>query len=76
MRMLVVTLIDFYSIVLLIAVILSWLPVDRRQPLARAVRSLTEPALAPIRRVLPPMRGLDLSPLVLLVVLRILRNIW
>jgi YggT family protein len=36
---------------------------------------LTEPALAPIRRVLPPIGGLDLSPMVLLLALQLLKQL-
>ena len=66
--------IDLYSLVVLAAVILSWLPAARRHPLAMLVYRLTEPALAPIRRALPSMDGLDLSPMVLLVGLQILKR--
>jgi YggT family protein len=68
-------LVDLYSLMILGAVIISWLPVDRRNVLAGALYRLTEPALAPIRRVLPPMGGLDLSPMVLLILLRFLRRL-
>ena len=71
---LLVRLIDFYSLVVLVAVIMSWVPVNRRNPLAKLVYGLTEPALAPIRNVLPPMGGLDLSPMVLLIALQILKR--
>jgi YggT family protein len=73
---LVVTLIDIYSLVVLAAVVMSWVHADRRHPLVRAVFNLTEPALAPIRRLLPPTAGLDFSPIVLLLILRLLRGIW
>jgi YggT family protein len=68
-------LIDLYSLVVLVAVILSWVPLDRRNPLVTITQSLTEPALAPIRKVLPPMGGLDLSPMVLLIALQILKGL-
>jgi YggT family protein len=68
-------LIDLYSLVVLAAVVMSWLPVDRRNPLAILVFRLTEPALAPIRRALPSMGGLDLSPMVLLVGLRLVKRL-
>ncbi len=68
-------LIDLYSLVVLAAVILSWLPGSRDNPLAMIVYRLTEPVLAPIRRVLPPIGGLDFSPLVLLFALRFLKQI-
>jgi YggT family protein len=52
------------------------LPFDRRNGLVVTLHRLTEPALAPIRRVLPPMAGLDLSPMVLLIALRALRGLF
>ena len=73
---LVATLIDLYSIIVLAAVVMSWVQADRRHPLVRWVYSMTEPVLAPLRRVLPPLGGLDLSPMVLLVVLRVIRDLW
>ena len=67
-------LIDLYSLVVLVAVILSWVPLDRRNPLLTITHGLTEPVLAPIRNVLPPMGGMDFSPLVLLIVLQLLKG--
>ena len=72
----VATLIDLYSVVVLAAVIMSWIRMDRRHPLAKVVYRLTEPVLAPIRRALPLVGGLDFSPLVLLIGLRVLRSLW
>jgi YggT family protein len=72
----VATLIDLYSLVVLAAVVMSWIRVDPRHQLARIVYRLTEPVLEPIRRVLPSAGGLDLSPLVLLIALRVLRRLW
>jgi YggT family protein len=69
------SLIDLYSLVVLVAVILSWVPLDRRNPLITITHALTEPMLAPIRSVLPPMAGLDLSPMVLLIALQILKGL-
>lgn len=68
-------LIDLYSLVVLVAVILSWVPLDRRNPLVTITHALTEPVLAPIRNVLPPMAGLDLSPMVLLIALQLLKSL-
>ena len=73
---LVAALIDLYSLVVLAAVVMSWVRADRRHPLVKAVYRLTEPVLAPIRRALPLVAGLDFSPLVLLVALRVLRSLW
>jgi YggT family protein len=73
---LIVTLIDLYSLVVLAAVVMSWVRADPRHPLVRLVYNLTEPAIAPIRRVLPPMGGLDFSPMILLLALRVLRGLF
>lgn len=67
--------IDLYSLVVLVAVIVSWIQLDRRNPLVTITHALTEPALAPIRKILPVMGGLDLSPMVLLIALQILKGI-
>jgi len=67
-------LIDLYSLVVLVAVILSWVPLDRRNPLVTIAHGLTEPVLAPIRNVLPPIGGVDFSPMVLLIVLQLLKG--
>jgi len=72
---LLANLIDLYSLVVLIAVVLSWLRLDPRHPLVTITRTLTEPVLAPIRNVLPSMGGLDLSPMVLLIALQILKDL-
>jgi YggT family protein len=68
-------LIDLYSLVVLVAVILSWVQLDRRNPLVTITHTLTEPVLAPIRNVLPATGGLDLSPMVLLFALQILKRL-
>jgi len=68
-------LIELYSLVVVGAVILSWLRLDPRNPVATVVYSLTEPVLAPIRRVLPSAGGLDFSPMVLLVLLQVLQRL-
>ena len=54
---------------LLIEVIFSW--VNPRAPLAPFVRALNEPLMRPLRRIVPLMGAIDLSPLVALILLRI-----
>jgi YggT family protein len=73
--MLLARIIDLYSLVVFAAVILSWTGLDRRNPIAAIVYGLTEPVLERIRSWLPPMGGLDLSPMVLLIALQILKGL-
>ena len=72
---LLVLLIDVYSLVVFVSVILSWVHLDPDNPLQRIVNTLTEPVLGRIRRVLPETGGFDLSPLLLLFALRLVRRL-
>jgi YggT family protein len=56
-----------------IRVILSWINPDPYHPLAGLLDSLTEPVMGPARRLLPPVGGLDLSPVLVMVGLVLLK---
>jgi YggT family protein len=68
-------LIDLYSLVVFVTVILSWVQLSPENPIVRISQKLVEPVLAPIRRVLPDLGGIDLSPMVLLFALRALKSL-
>lgn len=68
------SLIQLYVLVILARIVLSWFPASGEGGLAsvqRILYSLTEPVLAPIRSLLPPLRmgamGFDLSPIVVII---------
>lgn len=63
---------DLYMNALFIRILLQWLQVPYTSGLMRFLWKITEPVLAPIRQILPPMMGLDLSPLVAYFLLRLL----
>ena len=65
--MLLIRLLDIYSWILIIRAILSWVNPNPYNPVVQILYRITEPVLAPVRRVVPPVGGLDLSPLVVLV---------
>jgi len=71
-------LLRLYSYVLLLRVIMSWFPASSSQGALATVQlwlfKMTEPVLGPIRRKLPPMGGLDLSPMLLLIALQFLAS--
>lgn len=56
--------------IVILGAVLSW--VNPYSPLARPVDSFTRPFLAPIRRVVPLIANVDLSPLVLLLIIQVL----
>ncbi|NOX44051.1 MAG: YggT family protein [Gammaproteobacteria bacterium] len=55
----------FFSI--LIQVIISWISPGSHNPVVSLVHSLNEPLMRPVRRIIPPISGLDLSPLVVMI---------
>lgn len=65
--------IDILLFAVLIRVILSWLNPDPFHPAARLLSDLTDPVLRPAQRMLPPMGGLDLSPMLVMIALVLLR---
>lgn len=68
-----------FIIVMLVRVAFSWVSPYPTNAVSRFTFQVTEPVLAPVRRRLPPMSGLDLSPLVVTLVayflIAALRNI-
>jgi len=58
---------------ILIQVILSWVAPGSYNPLIGLVHKIAEPLLAPARRILPTVSGIDFSPLVALIVLQLLK---
>ena len=72
--MILINIIDLYSLIVLGAVILSWVHLPSGNPVVQVANRLTEPLLQPIRRALPALGGLDFSPVVLLVGLQIVKR--
>lgn len=60
---------------IIIQAILSWVNPGTYNPAVSLLHSLTEPVLRPARRVIPPISGMDLSPLVAILVLEVLRRL-
>ncbi len=72
------SLLQLYSLVIVARAIASFFPVNSGSPFAPVVgilHQLTEPVFAPVRRVLPPIGMFDLTPVVVLIGLAILRSI-
>ena len=59
---------------MIISVILSWVAPGSVSPGAELVNQITEPALAPFRRFLPSMGGLDISPILAFMVIQLIQS--
>ena len=79
----ILIILDIYWWVVLATIILSWLiafnVINTRNQLVdtiwRALLALTEPVLRPIRRMLPKLQGIDISPIVLFIVIFAIQQI-
>lgn len=69
---LLIGLVNLYSIVLLVYAVLSWIPDLRFSQFERFLAMLVEPLLLPIRRIVPPMGGIDIAFLILILILQFL----
>ncbi len=61
-----------FNILILIRVLMSWVPQAAESTMGRFIFDVTEPILAPIRRVLPNSQTFDFSPLVAYLLLQVL----
>jgi YggT family protein len=61
-------------LLVVVSVILSYF-MDPYHPIRRSIDSVVEPLLAPIRRVVPLLGVLDLSPLILIILIQVLSNL-
>ena len=61
----------FYSVIAMIVV--SFLAPQSSHPAVEFIWELTEPVMAPLRQVLPPMGGLEFSPIILFIALNVIR---
>jgi YggT family protein len=69
-------LITLYIWIVIARVVLSWLNVESNNPVVQFIIKVTDPVLTPIRRVVPDLGGLDISPLILIIGLYLLRNLF
>ena len=77
---LVIQFVDLIFNLLTLAIIahalLSWFPVDRyNNPVVRVLDQIVAPILEPLRRIVPPVGMMDITPIVALIILQILQAI-
>jgi YggT family protein len=70
---LLVLVLNLYTFALVVQAILSWVGPGVNNPAGSILWSMNEPLLRPVRRVIPPFSGLDLSPLVVIVLLQFVK---
>ena len=69
----VALLVNIYFFALLAMIILSWVAAGSRHPAIYLLHQITEPVMAPFRKVLPNMGGLDFSPILVFILINIIQ---
>lgn len=68
-----------FYILLFASIILSWIRPDPYHPtwgpIIRLVNGIVDPIVNPIRRLMPPLGGLDFSPMIVLILARVLQGL-
>ena len=64
-----------YGYLLLARIVISWINLDFRQPWVRLLVRITDPFLQPFRALIPPLGGIDFSPVIAFFVLRMIERL-
>jgi YggT family protein len=67
-------LLELYSIALITYVALSWFKVDPQHPSVKFLKKIVDPVLDPVRKVVPPVGGFDLSVIAVLFLIHFIRS--
>jgi len=69
--------VQFYVIIIIVYVLMSWLPMNGGivYDVYSVLGSLVEPYLGIFRRFIPPLGGMDISPIVAIILLQVLGNV-
>ena len=66
---------NLWSLAIMARVFFSWFGISPYHPVARFIFRITEPILAPLRRVIPPIGMVDITPAVAIVALQIVKGV-
>ena len=64
-----------FELAILARVLLSWFRLDPYHPVVNFIYQITEPILRPLRNIIPPLGMIDISPIVALILMDIIRRI-
>ncbi len=67
-------LLSFYSLLIFIRIVFSWVTASYANRLMRFLVNVTEPLLGPLRRMIPPVGGFDISPIVAFIIVWLLQS--
>jgi len=74
MNMIIYYIFEILNLLLVTRILLSWIPHNRYHPILNFIYETTEPILKPFRNMINPIQGIDLSPIIVFFLLRVIRN--
>ena len=69
-------LLQIYWFMIIISIVSSWIAPGSSHPALELVRQILEPIMAPLRKLLPPVGGLDFSPIIAFLVIGLFQNVF
>ncbi|MCB1661012.1 MAG: YggT family protein [Pseudomonadales bacterium] len=69
------TILNIYFFALIIVIVLSWVAPQSYSPGAALVQQLTDPIMRPARNLIPPIGGLDLSPIFIFIAIKLIEHL-
>ncbi len=68
-------LLEIYTVIIVIRAVISWFSPSPYNPLYRLLIQITEPIIEPVRRIMPNLGGIDLSPIIIIFIIHIIRSV-
>jgi len=60
---------------IIIRVVLSWVQPNPNNPLVRLLNKVTDPVMRPLERIIPPLGGLDITPIIAVVLIQLVQRL-
>ncbi|GMU40028.1 MAG: hypothetical protein AMXMBFR23_08940 [Chloroflexota bacterium] len=73
--LLIAYLVQFLAFAIFARAMISWFPIDKDGPVVQALVSITDPVLEPLRKVIPPIGMIDITPMLAMLGLFFIANV-
>ena len=68
------TILSLLTYAIIIRAVLSWVRPNPNNPLVRLLAKVTDPIMKPLERIIPPLGGVDISPIIALVLIQLVQR--
>jgi YggT family protein len=69
------TALSLLTYAIIIRVVLSWVQPNPNNPLVRLLYKVTDPVMGPLERIIPPLGGLDITPIIAVVLIQLVQRL-